>query len=316
MKIKLLSPVHIDTGREIPSYEYQKSRSGDWYRVDLYSVISQNPPTNTSILETESGFRRYLENVVRQNDIAKFGLYKVKFSGSNISKDLKECMKTGFDHQPYLPGSSLKGSILTGYFYGEFKPNLTGYDKRKLKGNPEKEGLSKRFKISDAHLDRPEITISEPERRTKRRGNIRVWLEQIPEELTASAKISIINYKSKNKKKAFPLTDHDVDEICSHCKDFTDAIVQEEIRHFNYCVGKGYRSKIPQFYDSSGKMKKAIDSLGKKECVIRVGWGSNKNATSLALIDSRARLPKSRWLLNNSTPYGWLKVTFDKEDYE
>ncbi|MGH9824605.1 MAG: hypothetical protein ACREDR_15310, partial [Blastocatellia bacterium] len=103
-----------------------------------------------------------------------------------------------------------------------------------------------------------------------------------------------------------------------------------EQQFFDYCVRKGYLTSIPALYLPTGLLFTKLGEAEKPDnasCLLRVGWASTKNATSLTLINSSAdlryqpegrnnerRRPKSRWSLKGDVPLGWCLVTFEEED--
>jgi CRISPR type III-A-associated RAMP protein Csm5 len=338
MKIKLLTPVHIGTGHEIPIYEWRASDAGDywlrfdWFNIPLCHLPSDEKLRNVNLMKKEA------------QDLPWDVVSAAKTYTAKVAKDLRplkeakdqcrECMKNQATLEPIVPGSSLKGAILTGYLYGKyveeqgFEPTpdngrqLKAATKAELRGlltgnNPVLD-FSHRLKIRDIAFPQSTLEIDRGLRETKQRGTLRQGVECIAKGSCGEAKIALgSEHAASSPMQSMRLSD--VEELVSRCNQFAHAVIAAEIDYYNY-VGAKYDVPLPSHYDRYGL--NFADDLQEKQCLVRVGWGSSKNAMSMLLLDSKPSLshppirrPKSRWLLSDDTPPGWCRLTFETGDY-
>lgn len=379
MKIKLLTPVHIGTGYEIPFYEWKADSSNNrWMRINLLNLPCF---PSDDVLRDFDKLKAWRENLP-WDDALKSKIYEAKVSericlpiqGTEI---FRECIKNQSTLQPIIPGSSLKGAISTGYQYWEEELNGR-IDKEELKA------LVQRLKISDIVFPQSALRIDLAERRMTRkqflfnvaldfqsdlaRGNIPEdlrrefennhiilseeislstessdrghswlitdednyqtyyisrgrnelsirtyfyqWVECIADGAIGTATISFGSereYSYEIAPQMCPLRKGDVENLVKRCNHFAREVIKAEKKHYSY-YRKRYGVKLPEYY-------KIERQLSEMECLVRVGWGSNKNAVSFVMLDSRGRRPKSRWLLSDNTPPGWCLLKFEAGDW-
>jgi hypothetical protein len=358
MKVELLTPLHIGTGNEIPEFEYQLDGQ-ELLRISLSSLLASDPDAayELSKFATRDGVMGYLKS--RRAIWDDHLLYWLGGEGAAFDKSRKndlavrECVKASFGHHPLLPGSSLKGAMLTGWLFGEAWGKLSQADQTNLlqaaytgftvsleeklyqrltRDNPEwglkskdeaPNLLSDRLWIGDIELD-GDFEIRQAERSVKSRksGAILLWVECVAAGATGSM-FGRFREQSEGARK--------VAELCRRCNTFARCLIVAEQQFFDYCVRKGYLPARPAAYSDAGYLinrLKAAEATT-NSCLVRIGWSSNKNAASLTLLNSSAdlsrqpegrnnpkRRPKSRWSLKDGTPLGWCVVTFEEDDYD
>lgn len=355
MKVELLTPLHIGTGNEIPEFEYQLDGQ-QLLRISLSSLLVSDPdaPAELSKFATRDGVMGYLKS--RKAIWNDHLLYWLNGEGMAFDKSRKndlavrECLKASFGNHPLLPGSSLKGAMLTGWLFGEAWGKLSQADQtnllqaaytgftvsledklyQRLTGNNPEWGLmskdeapnllSDRLWIGDIELD-GDLEIRQAARPIKRR-DISLWVECVAASATGSM-FGRFREQSEGSR--------NVAELCRRCNTFARCLIVAEQQFFDYCVRKEYLPARPAAYSDTGYLinrLKAVEET-KDSCLVRIGWSSNKNAASLTLLNSTAdlsrqpeernnpkRRPKSRWSLRDGTPLGWCVVTFEEDDYD
>ncbi|RKX20282.1 MAG: type III-A CRISPR-associated RAMP protein Csm5 [Candidatus Zixiibacteriota bacterium] len=127
LRLKVLTPIHIGSGSDITPAEY------------FYSEGKCNVINMTSLASDDSFkpfFEKYLEKTIRHVPIANYVpfeildkhiLYSMNVFGqarnklANNAINIKSCIKSA--GLPYLPGSSIKGSIMSAMVYFVLKTN-------------------------------------------------------------------------------------------------------------------------------------------------------------------------------------------------
>jgi hypothetical protein len=357
MKVELLTPLHIGTGNEIPEFEYHLDRD-QLLRISLTSLIASDSEALSELDEftTRDGVVRYLEkkSSLWDDHLLYYLNGEAQEFDATRQRDtaVRECIKASLDNYPLLPGSSLKGALLTGWLFGEGWEKLSQADQanllqaaftgfeisldrniyRRLTGrNPEwglmVDGgewklLSDRLWTGDMELD-GDLEIRKVLRHIKRGGEphkLSTWVECIDAGATGAM------FGRFRKDGAGP---YKVEELCRRCNIFAKCQIIAEQQFADYCIEKKYLRERPAVYGDDGHLLKRLNLSEQtpNSCLVRIGWASNKNAASLTLMNSSANLsrqpanpeqrrPKSRWSLKDGSPLGWCLVTFEKDDYD
>ncbi len=118
LKIKVLSPLHIGSGEEISPLEYI-FHDGKFIRLDMESLFNDtNFQPHMDKFIRSAKYQRYIKELLPLNLLLKYPLYTLDVSSSentNNPRVVKEFIKSL--GRVYIPGSSLKGSILSGVIY-------------------------------------------------------------------------------------------------------------------------------------------------------------------------------------------------------
>jgi hypothetical protein len=343
MKVELLTPLHIGTGNEIPEFEYQLDRS-QLLRISLSSLMASDPDAVDFLNEfsTHDGVTRYLKSRGSLWDSHRLYFLNGEAEAFDIYRQsdtaVRECIKASLGNYPLLPGSSLKGVLLTAWLFGEGWEKLSQTDQANLlqagftdfsvsldrktyqnltNRNPEwglkgKNGcpnlLSDRLWVGDIEL-KGDMEIRQAQRHIKKNGNphtLSTWIECI----TAGATGSM--FGRFREESDGPRT---IEVLCQRCNTFARCLIVAEQQFADYCIDKRYIENRPTAYAENGFLLNRLGAVEKTRdsCIVRVGWASNKNAASLTLMNSSANLtwqstsldrrrPKSRWALKGRTP--------------
>ncbi len=123
----ILSPLHIGTGNQIEPFDYV-IKNGRLYRISLEDFLCQLSEERRKIFEdiVDSGsLNRIRKYIIEEINLQKYSAYSVevieKIERLYLSKidDIQNQLlidpfiRTGTENRPYIPGSSIKGSIRT-----------------------------------------------------------------------------------------------------------------------------------------------------------------------------------------------------------
>ena len=121
LKIKILSPVHIGSGEEITPIEYLID-GNKFIKIDMDSLFTDEKFKQKKLIEDfikkSSEGNRYIGDIVSNDLLKKHTLYSIDIS--NTAKEYIKSHKINIRafiksaNRVYIPGSSLKGSILSG----------------------------------------------------------------------------------------------------------------------------------------------------------------------------------------------------------
>jgi len=111
LKVELvtLTPVHIGSGSRITPFEYL-SKDGLFYRVDLEKVLEEKTQQELQVLNRRGASLRDLER-----DAHKKHTRYILDAEEAVQGDVREHLQ--FEETFYIPGSSLKGAILSSLYY-------------------------------------------------------------------------------------------------------------------------------------------------------------------------------------------------------
>jgi len=186
LKVTLLTPLHIGSGRELIVGQDVLIRNGEAV-VLSFDEILKNYYHNMSFIGRISNVianRGSLSEIMSERDILKFVKYKVSVKKKNFTRarKIKEFIKD-VHLNPYIPGTSIKGGIRTLIFqkyvrdnpkvFKGFKDEISKFVKTRNKNsekdikNFEKEVFGKdakidplkSFSVSDAYLEIKDLKV-------------------------------------------------------------------------------------------------------------------------------------------------------------
>lgn len=141
IRLKTKTPVHIGTGIRYGPGEFFVT-GGMVRRVSperMYRALSEGRRDDFFMAIERDEDRFNLERFLRPGERDGFDRYALKNAyGAEVPaiKEIRECIKTGFD-EPYIPGSSIKGSIRTALLWDVAKddPSFVPAIQRDLSSN-------------------------------------------------------------------------------------------------------------------------------------------------------------------------------------
>lgn len=352
MNIRTVTPVHIGTGRTVPHNMYIRL-GGDtprMARLDVDRLVAEHvdgDPARSRELATEFETLTGISNFIRSkagNIKRSHLLYDVDIGVTldsffndttnalvhHLSEiEIHECVKSGY--HAVLPGSSLKGALLTGYYWQMYDGDWAAAERDLRRGNPRevREGLSQRLRISDTLGDaklalencRRVMHITRGDHNSPLKA-LEVWVECL--KLGQTLQADIPRRKGPpNRGGAINLTAEDVATLCKGVNAWAASVMGDDIAHMK-------RYHVPT--RTAETVRTHVQSLADSEdtCIVRVGWGVGKAATSLGLLQGGGyQSSKTRWLLANAAienevsdfggglagPLGWVRVQFEQTDY-
>jgi CRISPR type III-A-associated RAMP protein Csm5 len=309
IKIKILSPVHIGSGNEISPLEYF-IKDGKFYRVDVDSLFSspEFKPMMDKFIE-KAKLKREISEILPVNLLEKHVLYSIDVSPLNKQPNpiqVKEYIKSA--GRVYIPGSSLKGSILSGVIENVLS-------KKKIEKLENFEDLLGK-------------TLSEIRKENKfDSGKFIRWIDvrdsdlKKPEE---SLKLSLIKIVGARREGLLPVLyetlKEDVEfetEIISHSKHS-----EEEILKF---ADQFYRKVYRKEREFARGKNIILPEIPSNSYLLRIGQGSTAWSTSFLILADELGIknydirrpkiqkisghPRTRKLLSGTISMGWISIT-------
>jgi len=308
-KIKILSPVHIGSGNEISPLEYF-IKDGKFYRVDVDSLFSspEFKPMMDKFIE-KAKLKREISEILPVNLLEKHVLYSIDVSPLNKQPNpiqVKEYIKSA--GRVYIPGSSLKGSILSGVIENvlskkkieklENFEDLLGKTLSEIrKENKFDSGKFIRWiDVRDSDLKKPEETLELSLIKiigARRGGLLPVLYETLKEDVEFETEI--ISHSK-----------HSEEEILKFADQFYRNVYQKE-REFK----RGKNIILPEIPSNS--------------YLLRIGQGSTAWSTSFLILAENLGIknydirrpkiqkisgpPRTRKLLSGTNSMGWISIT-------
>jgi CRISPR type III-A-associated RAMP protein Csm5 len=302
--IKTLTPVHIGSGKEISPTEYLVE-DGYFYRINLNSLFADPDFQNLSEKFIDSALHtRYLGDLIPKEFLKKHILYSLPITGKakeylKTNKTIvKEFIKTA--GKVFIPGSSLKGSILSAIFYHILKENFSTNEEFILKNLQ----FPKKYKYED-FLDFVFSRLAKDS--TLKRFTFTRWLDvtdsntKNPSEVL---QISLAKVKGSKSGKELPILYETLKvnvEFTTEIKSQNTIFKEEEIL-----------SIVDNFYKKV--LAKDKNQIKTNEILIRLGQGVTAYATSCLILAEELRIsypirpPTTRKRIDEILPMGWVKI--------
>ncbi len=322
-----LTPIHIGDGSQLEAYEYTVVKDR-FYRVSLDRLLTRlTPPEreqlNRHIERDLVGLRRFVREHFSP-EISEYSaaaspqfqqVYEEKLGQSQNQLIVFPFLRTM--GKPLIPGSSLKGALRTaildrlitspisGQEYADtLEAQTLGYMGDRRPNIPE--DPLKGLRIADVSLSAEHIVAEQVETKKKEAGRLEDLSMQILQEVTVSSltgqEVSfpgeIRIYESFLNQQTAPLK-QGLRWLAEACNAFyQDRVLAAEERYF-----RGFKS-VETVYQ---QIRSAIDQ---DSFLIRLGWGSGLDSISLNLRKQQPRLVKTRKLIDNRFPLGWLRIQY------
>lgn len=303
IKLETLSPVHIGSGKEISPIEYLVG--DDFTRLNMDGLFS-DPDFQPRIEQFISAakIQRYIGNLLPQELLRKHPLYTLRLQGEakgylrTNQIVVKEFIKSA--GRVYIPGSSLKGSILSAMIWFAIKE----------KGAEGKRFVDENLRNGGRYTELLDFAFSEFGHATEKRFTH--WLDisdsnlRVPEEVL---QISLAKVTGGRGRSQLP-------------------ILYETLQagHTFYLEVKSQKSRF-----SEREVLKIADDFYRKVAakdggfswsgdgfLIRLGQGSTAYSTSLLILSEelgvqnyRVQPPRTRKRIDGNTAFGWVKLTLD-----
>ncbi|MCX7837706.1 MAG: type III-A CRISPR-associated RAMP protein Csm5 [candidate division WOR-3 bacterium] len=311
IKIKVLTPLHIGSGRELMPMEYL-IEGNLFHRINMNALFAD--PDFQPLIEDFTKLaeaQKYIGAILPFDLLKKHILYSLPIVGEardylkNNKTVVKEFIKSA--GKVYIPGSSLKGSILSAVFWHSLKKAYYS----NFKWTTEKEQLSaKEFIIQSLQgsFSYNELLNFAFSHFTNGDNRFTHWLDVVDSDRKLPSEvlqISLIKVKGARKGKALPILYETIKpgiEFSTEIKAQNTKLSEEEILKI---VDEFYRKVLE-------KDKNAIRTNGK---LIRLGQGSTAYSTSCLILaeelnirNYRVRPPTTRKRADEILPLGWAEI--------
>ncbi|MCP8309200.1 MAG: type III-A CRISPR-associated RAMP protein Csm5 [archaeon] len=313
--IETISPIHIGSGEKLFRTDYV-IHGGRLYVINIDRLIDSLKAEQAKIfsqLIQKGNISIALQSLnVKPNDYIKYAKYVIPCDfqlGQKLQTHIKD-----IDYKPYIPGSSIKGSIRTAICYNlfaipkererliqevfkrshsekaisEFIESIFGSEDGKRSPHYD---VMKFLRISDSkslnpnsmEIQKIEVINRESPSRYRKTG-IKIDAEVIKAGFSTSGKLAIDKtlYQKTYLKYADEFPNYkiltSIDMIISYINKFTSDLINKELdfaRKYNIIL-------LQNFY--SDLKKNHLEKLDKNRFLLRVGWGSGYLATTLGML--------------------------------
>lgn len=337
--LDILTPVHIGDGSEIEPYEYVIGEQ--FHKIDLSKLLlnisSEDQKQFNKLLETDIiACREFIKNKFQGKDCVLYSSQvseEIKaFYKSKIADPRNQLLIYPFLREnsclPYIPGSSLKGSLRTALIFSLLEKDYSGKESGDIleavllkcergwldrnqglfitKGlDPQKDPF-RCIKIADVMLPQDSTVIQRVITVSKKNESIQSMNIQLIKETTRSeftgkslSTTAELRYDGQLLKKNGDIKKKiTIQEIVDSNKTLSGKVIDYELeKYFN-------NHPSSEVYE---RLKDIWSGLKKDEFICRLGWGSGYNSMTVNLRLSRQKTVKTRKLINGLIPMGWMK---------
>ncbi|HOK56349.1 MAG TPA: type III-A CRISPR-associated RAMP protein Csm5 [bacterium] len=298
IKIKVLSPVHIGSGKEISPLEYVLEEN-KFIRINM-DALFQSPEFSKfkdkflNMAQSE----RYIKNILPLDLLLSCTLYQIdisktteKFNPIEVKEFIKSCGSV------YIPGSSLKGSILSGLMeevlYKKNIKKFTNFENHlaevlsEITGKYDRGKFAQYLIVRDSNFKKPEESL----------------------ELSLS---KLIGAKTQNKLPILYETLKINTEFETEIKTTDDCKFKEE--EILSMADRFYREVYKKEKEyATGKII-ILPEPPKDGYLLRLGQGSTAWATSFLILSEKLKIfykvqkPKTRKLISGAISMGWVSI--------
>jgi len=351
IKADILTPVHIGDGTELEPLEYvikdkfYKVNLEEWLstlsgeKAEEFQRLTGREYAQMSTLTALRRFVRdnididkYTEWSVNVSEAVK-GRYEERFDAPENQLPMSPFIRTA--NKPYLPGSSIKGAIRTAYLNFLKMQLQTVNEKRRadlvegellganIKGKDDRPKFAidkdpfRAIKVKDIFLPENSTFFAEVINHNKKDNRINPTTIQILSEVSygsligkpVSAELEISIDKKVLSHQDSGINTHNkeitIETFLKACDNFyKDALKEERDKFLKNAIGG----------EEIGKAYQQILDNTKNGYLFRLGWGSGLISMTISedLRDRNARYGKSKHLINNTLPLGFVKLSYNK----
>lgn len=318
--LETLTPIHIGSGETIEPYEYVITDK--LYRINLGKFISSLSPKDREIFLKISSSdmiqtRKFIREKANLSNITEYSMnvdpevhdiYGDKMNDPNNQLSIQTFIKT-LD-KPFIPGSSVKGSIRTALLFSMADKPITDtqdIEKYVFKFKGPQDDPFRALKISDSlPIDLKDMVIYTVKTYSKKdkfvASGYNILIEGTNSDYTDKVvKISHdINIDHELEKRNE--IDISVDKIMSSCNEFYQYVIQNELNFYD-------SSNTSYAYDRYKTLENMMSSFEKeKSFIMRFGWASGYDSVTINLAKKMPNRKISRRLIHEEFPLGWVKA--------
>jgi len=317
-----LTPLHIGAGEEIEAYEYVITDR--LYKFNLGAFITALEPNEqeeflrlveTSILRMRDFIRQH-EDLAQQ--YAQFSaavsseakqVYEARITKAEGDPTINPFIKSF--HRPYIPGSALKGALRTALLYHAMDKDNPERNARRLEQAAFRfrriqEDPFRAFKVGDGSALESRTHVRAVAVNTQRASqwskDVDVLVETVPGALSDAAEVTSqhpVTFDAdfyRYHERAFHLSPG---AVLAACRDFYGTHLAAE---------RETTRGLPQTAAAYDALVARAESLPDHACLVRMAWGSGRDATTVAYALRDAPSPRSRRLTADGFPLGWAEL--------
>jgi len=326
-----LTPIHIGTGESLEPFEYVVAGT-TLYRFTLDEfLLALHREDQAQLVELLGRSVPQTRVFVSQHvdvavDVARFtatvspaarALYDGRMEGGVAHPEVAACIRTA--DQAYVPGSSLKGALRTALLYHAMDKDNSARDARKLEGsvfgyNPHRiqQDPFRAFKLGDGGPLRERTRLRAVAVNSRHGAN---WSEKLAILVETVPGVVSDNVKAVSQ---HPVT---FDEAFYHYHDrafrLTPGLVLAACRDFygtHLVAEQDFVQDLPQAAAAYQALADRAGDLPDHACLVRLAWGSGRDATTVAYGLRNRQQPISRRLTADGFPLGWAELAvFDAQ---
>lgn len=326
--LETLTPLHIGSGDVIEPYEYVITDR--LYKINLGKFISSlAPKEREEFLEISSTdmvrTRKFIKEKARLSEVSEYStevsgdarsIYEDKLDDPENLLSIQTFIKTG--GKPFIPGSSVKGAIRTAILYSNINKPAAYLDKDIEKQvfdfrNPQDDPF-RVLKVSDSLPFEYESLVLH---------NVKTYTTKkyvVPKKLIASGYNILLEatnsyftdsplrtshdlWVDENLKRNSEFMDISLESIVSSCNKFYSTVIENELKFYE-------SSDVSYTYDIYKRLKSGFSNVRKDKgsFLLRLGWGSGYDSTTVNLAKIIPDSKISRRLIFDEFPLGWVKA--------
>jgi CRISPR/Cas system CSM-associated protein Csm5 (group 7 of RAMP superfamily) len=323
-----LTPIHVGTGDTLEPFEYVVA--GDTlYRFTMddfllaleredqarfVEVIEQSVPATRRFVAEHVGAAVEVVRYTADVSPAARALYDGRMEGLG-HPEVHTCIRTG--DRAYVPGSSLKGALRTALLYHAMPKDSRESDARQLERSVFRFGRIQQdpfraFKVGDGEPLAEKTHVRSVTVNTQHSGrwseDVTMLIETIPGFLSDNVEtpsrhpvtfdVAFYEYH----KRAFRLNPG---VVLTACRDFYGEHLTAE---------RDYTSSLSQTAAAYDALADYAERMPDHACLVRMAWGSGRDAVTVGYALQNAPEPRSRRLTADGFPLGWAELAiFDAE---
>lgn len=324
-----LTPIHIGTGESLEPFEYVID-GHLLYRFSLDAFMLTLPPETQALFveAVEQGVPDTRQFVASQADVAKRvarytadvsagagELYGGQMDSGEAHPEILSCIRT--NDRAYLPGSSLKGALRTALLYqamdkGSRERNARRLEQRLFRFQKVQEDPFRAFKVGDGEMLEARTRVHAVGVQVRRewgwQEKLSVLVETLPgalsdgAEYTSSHAVTFDGDFYRYHQGAFSLN---AAGVLAACRAFYLAHLEAEQKATADLAGAS---------DAYRALAAHAEQLPDHACLVRLAWGSGRDATTVAYGLEGAYRPRSRRITGDGFPLGWAELAlFDDQ---
>jgi CRISPR type III-A-associated RAMP protein Csm5 len=302
VKIHILTPVHIGSGEQISSIEYML-QNNKFIKLNMNALFESEEfkPFMEKFINS-SGIA--ITDIVKDIDLRRYASYQLDMHSSarnylfQRTPHIKAFIKSA--GRVYIPGSSLKGAILSALAYNKGREKgirrerelkeLVSFTIAEASRSPRKDRFSRWLDVEDTDFKLPEECLQ-------------VILVQI---IGARRHLPPILYEALKEGVTFTTR---LKSSINHIYKF-GALTEEQILK---AADEFYRELYNK--ERTSHIRQTLPPLPKDGYLLRIGQGAGRFATSFLLLkeklnitEYRIRRSKTRKLAQGFVSLGWIKI--------